>query len=163
MNQKAFEELRHATLHWLDVLERVLVEPQTSTRAPKRPPATPAQPARRASQAPETHAPSKSPTPPAAVAAAPSGPKRPTRGGVGGPIPGQPAPSALPTPLTKAPAALSDEMREENLPRAIEIARGIKAVLGAGHPQLRPGLQGQLALEHIQYDGALLDAALEGV
>jgi len=78
-------------------------------------------------------------------------------GGLDGPIPGT---KPLPDPLTKAPHALTDAQRDLSWPEALRIADNLVTMLGAGHPQLRDGLKGQLALEHIPFDEQLLSEAL---
>ena len=55
---------------------------------------------------------------------------------------------------------LAPEIFEGSLAQAIDIAQKIIAGIGANNPQLRAGLQGQLALQHIPYDNKLIDEAL---
>jgi hypothetical protein len=75
-----------------------------------------------------------------------------------------PAPQlTLPRPATAPPKAgtvLTDKIRKDNLPAAKAIALKILKVVG-DNPNLTQGVQGQLAIERIPYDGTLVQQAID--
>lgn len=72
--------------------------------------------------------------------------------------------ATLPNPLTKGPGArpdLSEETRAASLPELVRLAKGVIKMVGKDSPQLRPGLNGQAALNHVPVDDTVFEQALQ--